>query len=467
MALIKRNDLATVLDDVRQGKKNQVYLFFGERYLCKESADLLQKALLELGPGAVHPIDGDQEDAGLTLARLMSFSLLPGRQIYRVTDSRLFQSKDMSAGLWEKAAQAFGANRPGPALKYLLNMLSLAGVPSESREPFSELSTDQWQALFGTGKPTGDLSWADRLILESGQQSSQKSSSTNPAEKYMEAFSRGLPGQNILILTAEAVDKRKKLFTHIKENGIIIDCTVETGAGSAAQKVQKEVLLEMMQKTLAQFGKKIEPKAMNMFFDRVGFHPVAVVMETEKLVLYAEDRPVITCNDLETMVGRSREDALFELTDAFGKRQIAKTLTTLQHLLENGTHSLAILATMRNYLRRLLIFRSFQLRPTPFWRQGMSAQQFQGTYLPALKETGEWPDLLKGHPYALYMSFTKAAEFSCPVLKKWLGLLLEAEFRLKGSPLPQHIVLDDLFLTMLRETTATSSAGSGSAVNAI
>ena len=48
------------------------------------------------------------------------------------------------------------------------------------------------------------------------------------------------------------------------------------------------------------------------------------------------------------------------------------------------------------------------------------------------------------------MSFSKAAEFSCPVLKKWLGLLLEAEYRLKGSPLPQHIILDELFLTMLQ-----------------
>ena len=150
------------------------------------------------------------------------------------------------------------------------------------------------------------------------------------------------------------------------------------------------------------------------------------------------------------MVGRSREDALFELTDAFGKRQTARTLVTLHHLLENGTHSLAILATMRNYLRRLLLFRAFQLRLSPVWRQGMSVQQFQGNYLPALKELGEWPDLLKGHPYALYMSFSKAAEFSCPALKKWLGLLLEAEFRLKGSPLPQHIILDELFLTMLQ-----------------
>jgi DNA polymerase-3 subunit delta len=464
MTLIKRNDLGAILDRVRQGKKNQVYLFFGERYLCRESADLLQKTLLEQGAGAVNPIDGDQEDAGQTLARLMSFSLLPGLQIFRVTDSRLFQSKDMGAGLWDKAVQEFGANRPAPALRYLLNMLSLAAIPVENIEPFSGVSVDQWRILFGTEKPTGDLSWADRLVVEAGPQAALKGAAASLAERYMEAFTRGLPDRNILILTAETVDKRKRLFTHIKEIGVVVDCAVEAGSGSAAQKVQKEVLLEMVQKTLAGFGKKIEPKAMNLFFERVGFHPVAVVMETEKLALFAEGRPIITCDDLETMVGRSREDALFELTDAFGKRQTAKTLTTLHHLLENGIHSLAILATMRNYLRRLLIFRSLQLRPAPVWRQGMSPQQFQGTYLPALKELGEWPDLLKGHPYALFMSFTKAAEYSCSVLKDWLGLLLEAEFRLKGSPLPQDIVLEELFLTMLRGESVVATRPAADAI---
>jgi DNA polymerase III subunit delta len=451
MALIKRSDLGVILDNIRQGKKDQIYLFHGERYLCKESADLLQKALLEQNAGAVHPIDGDQEDGSQTLAKLMSFSLLPGLQIYRVTDSRLFQSKDISAGLWAKAAQAFSANRPVPALRYLLNMLSLAGVPVENRDFFSELSPDQWQTLFGIPRPTGEIGWADKLINEAGPQMPSKDTTANLADKYIDALTRGLPGQNILILTTEMVDKRKRLFTFCKERGTIIDCSVDTGAGTAAQKIQKEVIVEMVQKTLTEFQKKIEPKAINVFLERIGFHPVAAVMEIEKLALYVEDRSFITCDDMDKMVGRSREDALFELTDAFGKHQTAKTLVTLHHLLENGIHSLAILATMRNYLRKMLIFRSLQLRPVPTWQQGMSAQHFQGNYLPALKELGEWPDLLKGHPYALYMSFTKATEYSCPILKKWLGLLLGAEFRLKSSPLPQHIVLEELFLTLLQE----------------
>ena len=80
----------------------------------------------------------------------------------------------------------------------------------------------------------------------------------------------------------------------------------------------------------------------------------------------------------------------------------------------------------------------------------MSAKEFQGNYLPALKAQGEWDDVLGGHPYALYMSFTKAAEYSCPLLKRWLSMLLSAEFNLKGSPVPPQLVLEELFISMLK-----------------
>ena len=192
------------------------------------------------------------------------------------------------------------------------------------------------------------------------------------------------------------------------------------------------------------------PRALELLFERVGFHPVAVVMETEKLALAVGDRDLITVEDLDAMVGRTREDALFELTDAFGKQQVARTLVLLQRLLENGIHGLAILATMRNYLRRLLIFRSLQLQTEPSWQSGMNAGQFQIVYLPALKERGEWSDLLKGHPYALFMSFSKAQEFSCSTLKNYFSQLLQAEYRLKGAPLPPELVLEELFLAMFK-----------------
>lgn len=447
MTLIKRNELASWMTREGWEQEARLILFFGERYLCREAADALQQALLQKFGGVVHGIDGDQEDPGRTLGQIMNFSLLPGRQIYRVTDSRLFHSKAVAKDIWNKAVVAHEAGRSGPARQQLQSLVALAALDGD--ETLAGLGAEQWQQLFGFAKPAADLVWADTLLTGSGPQAGPKGGgATSLADRYLTAFAKGFPGQNLLLLSAESVDKRKQLFTFIKKNGLVVDCSVDTGAGSAAQKEQKEVLRDLALRTLASFQKKIEPRALDMLFERVGFHPVAVVMELEKVALFALERPLISCADLDAMVGRTREDALFELTESFGKKQLASTLTILGRLLENGIHGLAILATMRNYIRKMLLFRSMQLQASPPWQRGMQARQFQDLYLPALKEKGEWAEALKGHPYALFMSFSKAEEFSCPQLKEWLALLLKAEFRIKGSPLPQTLLLEELFLSM-------------------
>lgn len=449
MPLIKRTDLPALLDQKSPEPEAQVFLFFGERFLCKEAADLLQEKLLAGQPGAVHAIDGDREEPTRTLSRLMSFSLLPGRQIYRVADTRIFHSKTVASELWARAASAFQAGRPVPAGKYLQGLLQAAGVKMEDRGRLADITPAEWRSIFDFDKPSESLDWADNLLaaVEGG---TGQGTTAGVGERFIEALDKGIPPGNILLLTAETVDKRQRLFTYLKKNGVVVDCSVTAGSGAASQVEQKEILRELIDKTLAGFHKKMEPQAVEIFFERVGFHPVAAVVETEKLALYVGDRPVITRADLEEMVARTREDALYELTDALAKRQIGRTLTLASRLLEQGVHELAILATLRNFVRRMLIFRSLQKRPSPAWRSGMNARDFQNSYLPALKAEGEWSELLQGHPYATFMSFTKASEYSCAGLKRWLALLLDAEFRLKGSPLPSRLVLEELLLTMLK-----------------
>jgi DNA polymerase-3 subunit delta len=452
MALIKRTELPPLLEKLEQGgsndKNTKIFLFFGERYLCREAADTLQKSLLaQPGGGSVNAIDGDIEDSSRTLGQLMNFSLLPGLQIFRVTDSRLFHSKTVASAIWTKVMQARDAKKEKVCSRQLLSFLSIAGLGIDDH--LHEMSASQWQTLFGFAKPAEDLSWASEL-LSTAPLSKKNAATGDIAARYVEAFKKGVPPNTILLLTAEAVDKRKQLFTYIKKEGVAVDCSVAAGASAAAQKGQKEVLREMVMKSLAGFQKKMAPKALELLFERVGFHPVAVAMETVKLALFVGDQETITVEDLNSMVGRTREDALYELTDAFGKKQAARTLVLVHRLLDQGMHSLAILATMRNYLRKLLIFRSLQLGSNPSWQSGMNAGHFQKVYLPALKERGEWGDMLKGHPYALFMSFSKAQEFSCTVLQNWLALLLQAEFRLKGAPLPPDLVLEELFLTLLQ-----------------
>jgi DNA polymerase III subunit delta len=459
MALFKRTEFLNLLDQDAHLPASQVYLIFGERYLCREIADRLQHRLLGDKPGAVQNIDGDTEDPGRTLARLMSYSLLPGRQLYRIGDSHILHSKSVAADIWRRAEQAFQSGRADHCRRHLQAVAQAVGLEGDSPAPFSSIPPEAWQKIFAFAKPQGNLDWADRLLSEAAP--SVAPGGGDLAERFVAAFQRGLPGDNLLLLTTETVDKRQRLFTYLKNHQTVIDCSVATGATQAVQSEQKELIRELMQRTLAGFQKKIEPKAVEIFFERVGFHPVAVVVETEKLAHYSGDRPTITIADLQAMVANNREGALYELTDAFSRRQTAQALTVLSRLLDQGIHALAILATMRNFIRRQLIYRSIQLQPEPPWHHGMQAREFQNSYLPALKLDGRWKGVLDGHPYALYMNFSRAGGYSCAGLKRWLALLLETEFRLKGSPLPPRLVLEELFLRMLRGTPSLTRTKPG------
>lgn len=447
MPIHKRTELQTLLEDIKAGNHKQLYLCFGERYLCRQSAEQIEQAFLQTGAGAVHSIDGSAEDNSRILSRVLSFSLLPGLQIYRVKDSNLFLSKDISAQIWEKAVKAHQQNKPKSAVRHLSDLVKTAALAHDSATVFSDISQDQWQKLFGFGHPGDDLGWADALLANSGLQSA--SSPARTADRFLSAIEQGLPVNNILLLTTENIDKRKKLFTQIKTYGEIIDCSVTPGPSRNAVREQKEVVQEMVKNTLNQFDKKIEPRALELLFERIGFHPVGVVMEVEKLALFIGERQKIRVSDIELMVARTREDAIFQLTEALGNRNRQQSLTILNNLTRDGVHSLAILASIRNYFRKLLIFRSLQLSGDPVWTRNMNANSFQNHYLPALKEKEAWSELLKGHPYALFMSFTKASEFSVSALKKSLSLVLGAEYRLKGAPIPHNIILEELLLSLI------------------
>ncbi len=432
------------MPDPRQG---QIFLFFGERYLCRQSATQLQESLATTTPLNLNPVDGDNEEPKTTLARIHSYSLLPGRQLYFVTDSRLFHSKTVLDTLWEKAASANAENKPRIALKNLRALVETAELPIDTPTPLSELTGPRWKKLFGFDKPAEELSWADSALFQNRDE--VKTSGSSPADRYLQSFKKGLPAETLLILTAETVDKRHKLFTWIKKNAFVIDCTLAAGASRAAEESQKGVLREMMLSTLSEFDKKIDSHAIDLFFDRVGNHPVAVVMETEKLAHYAGDRQTITMADLDAMVSRNREDAIYELTGALDNRDAAQTLAILNRLLDQGVHGLAILSTLRNHIRRHLILRTIQLNSSG-WRHGIPFREFKQNYLPALEEEEKFKPHLGGHPYPLYLNFTRAATFTPTSLKQRLSLILKTEYRLKGSGLPPQLLLDELLFNLLK-----------------
>ncbi len=449
MPLYSRDQVPDLLRAVEQGDIAPVYLLFGERYLCRETARELERRLLADG-GTVHAVDGDTEDQAATIANLRSFSLLPGRQVFRVTDTRLFHSRNVARTLWKRAAGAHEAGKTEQAARALRALLEAAGLDGNDPEQDpAALSDTAWQELFGFARPAGDLAWITETLAAAPPAGGRARAGGDPADQLLEALAAGIPEVNTLLLLAETVDKRKRLFKALKKDHVVVDLAVDTGAGARAQKVQKSVLVEIIGQVLAGMGKTMAPEAVNLLVERVGFHPVAARMETEKLALYVGRRNRIEKEDLDAIVGRTRQEALFELTGAIGARNLERALLLADRLRENNIHALAIIATLRNFTRSLLLFRALQEQPEFAYSPSMSAATFQRQCLPRLKERQQWAEELKGHPYALYMQFKTASAFPLPVLRRWMRLLLAAEMRLKGSPVEAATVLHHLLFAML------------------
>lgn len=459
MSVYKRQEIPKLIDEIKQGITAQIYLLFGERYLCRNAAQQLIEHLLpeqENQATSLQHIDGDQEDFIRTLNLLKTFSLFSGRKIFWVTDTKLFYSKGVAKSVWEKACEKHERNEAGQALRYLLQMLNLAAVsPQEmAEENIASLSATRWKTLFGFSKPQGDLSWIQELLADiPADASPAKGAETDAATMYTHAFEVGIPRDNILILLAEAVDKRKRLYKYIQEHGVILDLAVDPGSSAAAKRDQDKIVKELLRSTLTKYDKDIESQTIPVFLERVGFHPVAAVMEAEKLALYVGDRKVITREDVDAIIGRTREEALFELTEAVTSGKLEDGLLILDHLQSSGVHGLAILATLRNHIKKLLLIRSLQEIKSPAYAKSLAFPVFQKSYLPKLKEgREEWTNLLwKSHPYGLFMLFRQAARFRCADLQEGLKELLRAEYRMKGSLVDSRLIMDSLLLNLMRQ----------------
>ncbi len=441
-----RHDLPTLLAELDKGSLHPVYLIFGERYLSAQAAqDIIRRILPDevSRQQNMRAVDGDQEDVSQTMNELRTFSLFGGRQVIRVLDCRLFHSKAMGKSIWDKALKAHNRDEQEKTARYLAQLAGLGGL--EGDDDLSGLSTGQWKKLFGFAQPQ-DVAWTRGISLLPVDDSP---TATDNAALVQTTLEKGVPEKNHLILVAESVDKRKKLFKTIDEIGVIVDLSVDSGPASAARKDQDAVIRDLVNQTFSQMGKKPGPRVLEMLLDRVGFHPVAAVREAEKLCLYCDGAAVVTSDDVNAITGQTREEALYELNDAFASRDLNKTLYLQGRLLRAGLHPLVIIAALRNLIRKLLFLRALQDRSTPAYCPGQAYPVFQKGYLVALKGAVGDSDFLKGHPFVIYKGFQQAEGFTRQELIGGLTALLLAEFKLKGSGIRESLILENFFFSML------------------
>lgn len=82
---------------------------------------------------------------------------------------------------------------------------------------------------------------------------------------------------------------------------------------------------------------------------------VRIENEINKLSSFVLDKKKVEMKDVESMVYRDSEYKIYEMTDAIGKKQFDRAITTLSEMSEKGDPPQKLLISLQNYFRRLLL----------------------------------------------------------------------------------------------------------------
>ncbi len=457
-----------------------VFLIYGEEYLYKSVFEAILNKMVpkEKRSLGYEPVDGDAERISGVIERLNTFSLMPGRKVVAISDSKIFFSKNDEAAILTKAKDAFDEDDKRKAAGYLRSLLSVKNLD------FSNVLTEKGKKAVKFTETFGsDDAWLKSLSDYCTDNGIKIPPSTDNAKVLSDAIEKGFPDDHHLIITAELIDKRKGLFKTIQANGVIIDCSVPKGDRKADKDQQAAVLRENTSRLLTKAGKQIAPDAYRYLLEMTGFDLRTFTDNLERLISYTGQRSNITVQDAAALTRRTKQDPIYELSGAIAERNLEKSLFYAGSLLDNAVFPLQILATLVNQIRRLLIARDFiETVSNGKWRRGMDYNGFRNQIMPLIKdydaatkqhiEQREMSLMLEeksgkkskkkktttdvilaknpNSPYPVFLLLQNAEKYSTDSLINALDHLKNADRRLKSTGEDARLVIDDTLIKICK-----------------
>lgn len=438
--------LEKVLLDLKKGKVAPCYLLYGEEEY------LIQEALRDILDLLVPPsdrdfglffLDGSEADFDLLRDRLSAPSLLGGRKVVVVKNSEIFQSRENLGDLIQKIRENLGENQD-KAVRSFQAFLKLSGFAWEDLQGagWQKISDEQWARAVENDPGDDRRTWLPRIVEICAGRGMTSGGDADLSDSFEKLLAGGLPAGNCLILTAEAADKRKKIFKVIDRTGVVLHF------GKIKETATRETLKSEARKLLDGCGKSLTSGAWAALGKKTGFQLRPSLNELQKLVVFAGGKTVIDEEDVETVVGKTKEDRVFDLTNAMSEKNAKAALLALQALLDQGEPPLMILSMISREIRLLLqasiLTQSGKLPPmTP----GMEFPSFQKNVYPSVSAMAQGmarkEDLLVGkHPFVIFNALRHCRRFSYPVLIGYLDELLEMDRAMKSSTTDPQLLLE-------------------------
>jgi len=445
-------NLESVLKDISKGQGAYCYLLYGdEDFLVEEGLGKLVDALIPAQDRDLNLFIMDDESAGVdpVCEALLTPPLIPGPKVVVLRKTRLFYSKTSLPELVRKIADSAEADLPAAARAFMI-FLDVAGWSfDELRDDgWRRITDDQWQGVVGGEGGEERGKWLPRVLEYCIVQGIAGRTRPGGTEALEELILSGFPEGHSLIMTTDTVDRRKKLFKAVADRGVVLSFI-----RTRSEARQRSLMMENLRETLSRRGKTLSPEAWVVLGKKTGFRLRDSAEALDLLITYTGERKTIEPTDVETVIGRTRDDTVFDLTEALVGKDLRKALASLGDLIYQGVHHLVILAMITREIRFLFHGKVFlgAGRITGF-RPDMEFGQFQRAVYPAVKELqselGKGLSLASQHPYVIFNALRNSTRFSHGELLANMGRVLDVDAAMKSTGQDPRLLLERLLIAL-------------------
>jgi len=452
--------LKQTIADIRGGKILPVYVVLGdEDYVMREAAQRIIEALL---PGKekdlnLEIIAGDEEDWDRIISSLQTYPWFGQRRVIAVKNTKVFFSKFLLEEVIGKSREKYEDGNLAEAVRLYRFVLGNQGYQKIADIPEETLSH-----LPGYRSDSKSETWLKAVLEECRRKRLDPIPNEDKSDKLLKTLGKdgkGIPEKNTLILITDHVDRRKSLYKVINDIGVIIDFSIPRIRRDAVEVEtdEKGILFEQADRLLKSARKTIHEDAFELLVNKTGFQVGIFLSELEKVIVFLKDKPRIDPADVEAIVGRTKEDSVFDLQRAVGRRDLKKTLFYLRELMAQKDPPLALLQGISTEIRYLTVAKEFGAGTLKAkWNPRMNEETFKKTiYFPVVvkkkKEMSEKSraNIFKLPVKVLFELFKSAERYSFEELQEGLKLLMQADLKMKTLRVPPETILEETLLSLL------------------
>ena len=452
-------EVAALVREAAAGTPKAVYLFAGEPFETNAAAHALIDVLIPVARRSfnLETYDGRTTAISTVIDSLRMPGFFAGTKLVWVRETTLFLSGEKRPEITKSLLSTWADGREREAAEKLVTLVALAGWSQEqfAEVRWSTLGKTRLREVFGDDLDPEQLAQIDAVHTVCLARELGVTAYRDDSGALVEFLDGGMPPHAVLLLTATAVDARKRLFKRLREIGA---CLMLGAARERSGALTRESIDEVVRHTIREFGKRVAPEAHELIVRRAGTEAALLTGELEKLCLYVGERQIIVEDDVRLVFRDMAESWIFDFTGALATRQLARALPLLRGLVAQGEPPLRLLAMIAREMRMLLLARESLDGPLRGkWRPDVSFNVFQSRVLPHL-DAATTDAFGKAHPFVLYRRFQDAARMDSRGLRQALVQLSDLDQRFKSSRGDPALLLEVFVIDWCRGTLRRGAA---------